>query len=62
VRDDEQGRAGVALAGEQQVEDRGSGDRVEIAGGLVGEDELGPRRGRAGYGDALLLAAGKLAG
>ena len=34
---------------------------VEIAGRLVGQDQLGPRHDGAGDGDALLLAARKLA-
>lgn len=36
------------------------GARVEIAGGLVGKDDFGFGDERAGDGDALLLAAGKL--
>jgi hypothetical protein len=58
--DDEKGGAGSRLAFEQKVEDRGAGLDVEIAGGLVCEEQLGPRGGGAGDGDALLLAAGKL--
>ena len=42
-------------------EDDVGGRLVEIAGGLVGEDQSGPVGERAGDGDALLLAAGKLA-
>ncbi len=37
------------------------GARVEVAGGLVGEDQLGARDQRAGDGHPLLLAARKLA-
>ena len=36
--------------------------RVEVAGGLVGEQERGPVDQRAGDGHALLLAAGELRG
>ena len=43
-----------------EAEDLGAGARVEVAGGLVGEDDPGPRGERAGDGDALLLAAGEL--
>ena len=43
------------------VEDLGAGARVEVAGGLVGEDDLGPAGEGPGDGDALLLAAGELA-
>ncbi len=36
--------------------------RVEVAGGLVGKDELGTGDDGTGDGDALLLTAGELAG
>ena len=39
-----------------------AGARVEVAGGLVGEDDLGPGHQGAGDGDPLLLAAGQLRG
>src|SRR6478752_4445420 len=39
-----------------ELEDLGTGARVEVAGGLVGEDDLGLTRERARDGDALLLA------
>jgi hypothetical protein len=38
------------------------GSRIEIAGRLVGEKQARPVDQRSGDGDALLLAAGKLAG
>ena len=38
-----------------------AGAGVEVAGGLVGEDDVGPAGEGAGHGDALLLAAGELA-
>ena len=38
----------------------GAGLAVEVAGGLVGEDQLGLRHEGARHGDALLLAAGEL--
>src|ERR671910_3305337 len=38
-----------------------SRSRVEVAGRLVGEDDLGSGRQRAGHGHALLLATGHLA-
>ena len=44
-----------------KVEDLGAGPAVEVAGGLVGEDDLGPAGQGPGHGDALLLAAGELA-
>ena len=43
------------------VEDLGAGSRVEVAGGLVGEDDLRPAGQGPGHGDPLLLAAGELA-
>ena len=63
VMGDEQERgAGALLQREQQVHDVGAGGLVEIAGRLVGEDEGGLRRKRAGHGHPLLLAAGELPG
>ena len=46
----------------RSVEDVAAGARVERAGRLVGEDDLGPGDERAGDRDALLLAAGELGG
>ncbi len=46
----------------EQVEDLGARARVEVAGGLVGEHELGLEQERAGDRDALLLAARELRG
>ena len=60
--DDEKGRAGIALAGEEQVENRIAGGGIEIAGRLVGEEDLRTRGHRPGDRDALLLAARKLGG
>ena len=45
---------------EQEVHHLQAGVAVEIAGGLVGEQKLRPRRGGARERHALLLAAGKL--
>ena len=44
-----------------EAEDLGAGAAVEVAGRLVGEDQLGLVGERAGDGDALLLAAGQFA-
>ena len=41
-------------------EDLGAGARVEVAGRLVGEDDLRPAGQRTGDGDTLLLATGQL--
>ena len=46
----------------QQVHDLGGRVRVEVAGGLVGDDDGGATHEGAGDGDALLLAAGHLGG
>ena len=62
VGDHGDGDAGVAVERGEQFHDVAAGRRVEVAGRLVGEDDLragddGPRDG-----DTLLLAAGKLVG
>jgi hypothetical protein len=46
----------------EQAHDLLSGFLIELAGGLVREEQLRPARQRAGDGDPLLLAAGELAG
>ena len=48
--------------GDQGLEDAAGGVRVEVAGGLVGEQQARRIGDRAGDGDALLLAAGEFAG
>src|SRR5262245_60075891 len=59
VRDHADGRAfAVQLA--QEVHDRLAVPRVEVAGRLVGEEDRGFARERAGDRDALLLPAGEL--
>ncbi len=59
MRDDDQGRAALVEAF-QHTHDFAPGGPVEIAGGFVGEQQGGMHRHRAGDGDALQLAAGKL--
>ena len=59
VRDQHQRRAVLAMAAEQKLDDFRSGRFVEIAGRLVGDDDGGIGRKRAGERDALLLAAGQ---
>ena len=49
-------------AAAQEAEHLGTRRGVEVAGRLVGEDDLGPRHECAGAGDALLLPAGELVG
>ena len=57
--DDRLARAVEAI---EQIEDLRGGDRVEVAGGLVGEDEKGIVGQASGDGHALLLSAGELGG
>ena len=61
VRDHQDGAALGVEVGEEIEHDLLVGG-VEVAGGLVGEDDLGIVGEGAGNGDALLFAAGKLAG
>ena len=58
VRDKEQGGAVVGVHLEQQVDYRGAGSVVEIARGLVGEQDRGLHDESTGDGDTLLLPAG----
>ena len=53
--------AELAHGAAHEREDLGAGARVEVAGRLVGEDDLRPAGQGPGDGDALLLAAGELA-
>ena len=46
----------------EELHDLVAGLRVEVAGGLVGQDQLRVVDQRAGDGHALLLAAGQLVG
>jgi hypothetical protein len=61
VGGDEGGDAFGLDDGAEQAHDLLGGLGVELAGGLVGEQELGAGGEGAGDGDALLLAAGELA-
>ena len=60
VGDHDDGLAELADAVAQQAEHLRAGAGVEVAGRLVGEDDLGPGDQRPGDGDPLLLAAGQL--
>ncbi len=60
VRDDDDRDAELPVHPAQQREHLGRGVRVQGAGGLVGEQQVGRRRQGAGDADALLLAAGQL--
>ena len=62
VGDHDDGLAELAHRVAQETEHLGAGAGVEVAGRLVGEDDLGPGDQGPGAGDPLLLAAGQLAG
>ena len=62
VRDHDDRAAELAHRAAQEAQHLGARARVEVAGGLVGEHDLGLGDQRAGDRDALLLAAGQLAG
>ena len=62
VGGDEGGELGGADDGHQSLEDAAGGVGVEVAGGLVGEQQARGIGDGAGDGDALLLAAGEFAG
>ena len=60
VGDEDERRLAAALQAEQQVDHLLAGLAVEIAGRLVGQDDLRAGAQGPGDGDALLLAAGEL--
>src|SRR5689334_10478963 len=60
VRDHHDGLPEVPDRVAQEPEHLGAGARVEVAGRLVGEDDVRPRDQGAGARDPLLLAAGEL--
>ena len=62
VGDEQEG--GARLVGQlaQEGENVGAVGGIEVAGGFVGENQVGPVDQRAGDGDALLFAAGELGG
>ena len=62
MSDQKQRGAAFGLFGKQQIGDLPSGVAIEIAGGLIGDDQHRVRRKSAGDGDALLLTAGQLPG
>jgi hypothetical protein len=62
VRDHHDGLAEFAVQLVQQVQHLGGGGAVEVAGGLVGDDQRRVGHQCAGDGHALLLAAGELVG
>src|SRR5712671_572339 len=62
VGDHDDGHAEGVLDFAEEEEDLLAGGAVEVAGGLVGEQDGGLIYERAGQGAALLLAAGEFAG
>ena len=60
--DEDEGGAFDAVEVEEEFEDVRAVGGVEVAGGLVGEDDGRAEDEGAGEGDALLLAAGELDG
>ncbi len=62
VGDHDDGLAQVVDGLAHEVEDLAARRGVEVAGGLVGEDDVGPAGQGPGDGDPLLLTARQLAG
>jgi len=60
VRHEHQGGPAPPVQRQQELDDLLAGRGVEIAGGLVGQEQAGVERDRAGERDALLLAAREL--
>ncbi len=60
VRGEEERRPALHVHPRQEVDDRGGGARVQVRGGLVGQDGQRLVDERAGQGDPLPLAAGEL--
>ena len=54
---DDQGRARLGVELDQQVEDALSRAGVEVARGLIGQDDSRPHGQGSGNGDPLLLSA-----
>jgi hypothetical protein len=62
VGDQHQGGAGLTAQVEQQVDDLVAGGLVQVAGGFIGEEYLGPGGIGAGDGHALLFTTRELPG
>ena len=62
VRGEDEGETEAAIEVAHQVDELGGIARVEIGGGLVGEDERGAMNDGARDGDALAFAAGEQVG
>jgi hypothetical protein len=62
VGGDDQSGAVLAVEGEQQVDDPGADRRVQVSGGLVGQQQAGSHDQGAGDRHPLLLPARQLRG
>jgi hypothetical protein len=62
VGDDEDGGAEALVEVAYEGQDLGAGMGVQVAGGLIGEEDGRGKGEGAGDGDALALAAGELVG
>jgi hypothetical protein len=62
VGDQHEGGAGFVGEFPEQGEDVGAVDGIEVAGGFIGEEQVGAMDQGAGDGDALHFAAGELGG
>src|SRR5205085_9050490 len=60
VRDHDDGLAELANGAAQEVEDLSACTRVEVAGWLVGENDVGPRHQGSRHRHPLLLTTGEL--
>ena len=60
VRDEQDGRAGLAPVGRDVFEHAAAACGIEACGGLVKNEHLGTHGDNAGDGDAALLPAGEL--
>ena len=60
--DDDDGLVVVIDDGSEGGQDLGGRVGVEVAGGFVAEDDVGPADECAGAGDALLMAPGEFGG
>ena len=59
---EDQGRPGRAVEREDQVDDRGTGRRIQVSGRFVRKQDLWRWRKRTGQSHALLLPAGQMLG
>src|SRR5690242_15153393 len=58
----QRGQLILAMQASDQIENRVRGAGIEISGGLIGQQQLGPGDQGASQSHSLLLSAGKLSG